>query len=414
MARGFASRPFRQQLFHHGPQAAGVGLAGQALGDAAAAVEEEGQGRIGAAQAEAPGGAAVVLGDAEGQAVGVGVAGHLARLVVDHGHRQGLQAPGLVAAVQLGQFGQGVVAVAAGGGPELQDHHLAAQLGQADAGGAQHLQFNGRGGLPLAEEGQHGAAHCEHGEQQDKLVAPGHHHQEQAMELNTVINRFGGRCIVGILTALVISMPAAAQVSNSEAVSGLKEALTRGAEVAVSQLGKSDGFLGNDKVRIPLPGALEDAAEMMKKFGAGKQADQLVETMNRAAEAAVVEAKPLLVKAVKDMSVKDAQGILGGGDDAATQYFKRSTSEPLAQKFLPIVKKATAKVQLADKYNQFAGKAAKFHLIDAKDANLDDYVTRKALDGLYLIIAEQEKAIRKDPIGTGSKVIGKVFGSLLK
>ena len=234
------------------------------------------------------------------------------------------------------------------------------------------------------------------------------------MELNTVINRFGGRCIVGILTALVISMPAAAQVSNGEAVSGLKEALTRGAEVAVSQLGKTDGFLGNDKVRIPLPGALEDAAEMMKKFGAGKQADQLVETMNRAAEAAVVEAKPLLVKAVKDMSVKDAQGILTGGDDAATQYFKRSTSEPLAKKFLPIVKKATAKVQLADKYNQFAGKAAKFHLIDAKDANLDDYVTRKALDGLYLIIAEQEKAIRKDPIGTGSKVIGKVFGSLLK
>jgi len=234
------------------------------------------------------------------------------------------------------------------------------------------------------------------------------------MELNTVINRFGGRYIVVILTALVISMPAAAQVSNGEAVSGLKEALTRGAEVAVSQLGKTDGFLGNDKVRIPLPGALEDAAEMMKKFGAGKQADQLVETMNRAAEAAVVEAKPLLVKAVKEMSVKDAQGILGGGDDAATQYFKRSTSEPLAKKFLPIVKKATAKVQLADKYNQFAVKAAKFHLIDAKDANLDDYVTRKALDGLYLIIAEQEKAIRKDPIGTGSKVIGKVFGSLLK
>jgi len=234
------------------------------------------------------------------------------------------------------------------------------------------------------------------------------------MNLVNAINRLGGRAIVGILAALVISMPAAAQVSNADATSGLKEALTRGAEAAVSQLGTTNGFLGNDKVRIPLPGALEDAAEMMHKFGMGKQADQLVETMNRAAEAAVVEAKPLLVKAVKDMSVKDAQGILTGGDDAATQYFKRSTSEPLAQKFLPIVKKATAKVQLADKYNQFAGKAAKFKLIDSKDANLDDYVTRKALDGLYLIIAEQEKAIRKDPVGTGSKLIGKVFGGLLK
>ncbi|HET7776687.1 MAG TPA: DUF4197 domain-containing protein [Azospira sp.] len=228
------------------------------------------------------------------------------------------------------------------------------------------------------------------------------------------MERLGGRCIVGILAALVISMPAMAQVSNGEAVSGLKEALTRGAEVAVSQLGKTNGFLGNDKVRIPLPGALEDAAGMMHKFGMGKQADELVETMNRAAEAAVVEAKPLLVNAVKQMSVKDAQGILTGGDDAATQYFKRTTSSPLTQKFLPIVKQATAKVQLADKYNQFAGKAAKFKLIEEKDANLDDYVTRKALDGLFLMIAEEEKAIRKDPVGTGSKLLGTVFGSLLK
>ena len=234
------------------------------------------------------------------------------------------------------------------------------------------------------------------------------------MELHKVLGRLGGHGIVGILAALVISLPAQGQVSNSEAVSGLKEALTRGAEVAVRQLGQANGFLGNDKVRIPLPGALEDAAAMMKKFGMGKQADELVETMNRAAEAAVVEARPLLVQAVKDMSVKDAQAILAGGDDGATQYFKRSTAEPLAQKFLPVVQKATARVQLAAKYDQFAGKAAKFKLIDAKDAKLDDYVTRKALDGLYVVIAEQEKAIRQDPVGTGSKVIGKVFGGLLK
>lgn len=225
------------------------------------------------------------------------------------------------------------------------------------------------------------------------------------------------RSIVGILVGLVISImhsSAGAAVSNTDAVSGLKEALVRGSEAAVGQLGKKDGFLGNAKVKIPLPGALEDAANMMKKFGMGKQADELVETMNRAAEAAVVEAKPLLVNAVKQMSVKDAQGVLTGGDDAATQYFKRTTSAPLTEKFLPIVKQATAKVQLADKYNQFAGKAAKLNLIDQKDANLDDYVTRKALDGLFLMIAEEEKAIRKDPVGTGSKLLGTVFGSLLK
>lgn len=225
------------------------------------------------------------------------------------------------------------------------------------------------------------------------------------------------RSIVGILVGLVISImhsSAGAAVSNTDAVSGLKEALVRGSEAAVGQLGKKDGFLGNAKVKIPLPGALEDAAKMMKKFGMGKQADELEETMNRAAEAAVVEAKPLLVNAVKQMSVKDAQGVLTGGDDAATQYFKRTTSAPLTEKFLPIVKQATAKVQLADKYNQFAGKAAKLNLIDQKDANLDDYVTRKALDGLFLMIAEEEKAIRKDPVGTGSKLLGTVFGSLLK
>ena len=224
--------------------------------------------------------------------------------------------------------------------------------------------------------------------------------------------------IVVVLASLLISASAQAMdlasLSNKDAVGGLKEALTQGAGSAVGLLGKTDGFLGNPKVKIPLPENLQKVEGMVRGFGGGRYVDELETAMNRAAEAAVPEAKTLLVNAIKQMSVEDAKGILSGGDDAATQYFKRSTSEPLAKKFLPIVKKATAKVQLADKYNQFAGKAAKFHLIDAKDANLDDYVTRKALDGLYLIIAEQEKAIRKDPIGTGSKVIGKVFGSLLK
>jgi hypothetical protein len=145
-----------------------------------------------------------------------------------------------------------------------------------------------------------------------------------------------------------------------------------------------------------------------------KQADKLIETMNRAAESAVVEAKPILVNAVKNMSFDDAKTILTGGDDAATQYFKRTTSAPIAEKFLPIVKQATAKVQLAEKYNQYAGKAAGFGLIDDKDADLDSYVTQKALDGLFLMIAEQEKAIRKDPIGTGSSLLQTVFGALLK
>lgn len=223
--------------------------------------------------------------------------------------------------------------------------------------------------------------------------------------------RFVLALLVGLCSPLVLALDLA-DLSQKDAAGGLKEALTRGAEAAVAELGRPDGFLGNDKVRIALPGSLDRAAGMMRKLGMGKQADQLEEAMNRAAEAAVVEARPLLVKAVKEMSVADAKQILSGGDDAATQYFRTKTAEPLAAKFLPIVQKATRKVKLAQHYDAFAGKAARFNLIDAKDAQIDPYVTRKALDGLYLLIAEKERGIRKDPVGAGSALLQKVFGAL--
>lgn len=203
-----------------------------------------------------------------------------------------------------------------------------------------------------------------------------------------------------------------ADLSNKETASGLKEALTRGADVAVAQLGKPDGFMGDRRVKIPLPESARAAEKMMRTLGMKKQADELIETMNRAAEMAVLEAKPILSNAVKNMSFDDARGILMGGDDAATQYFKRTTSDAIGAKFLPIVKQATAKVDLAKQYNQYAGKASKLGLLDEKDADLDNYVTQKAMDGLFLMIAEQEKAIRKDPIATGSSLLKKVFGSL--
>lgn len=234
--------------------------------------------------------------------------------------------------------------------------------------------------------------------------------------------------IVGRLAALVTVLvtvlalplaadaasPGLAELSGQEAGSGLKEALVRGAEFAVGELGKPNGFLGNVQVKIPLPESLRKIEGAARKLGLGRQADELVETMNRAAESAVVEARPLLVNAVKQMTLKDAKEILAGPDDAATQYFRRTTSSGIAAKFLPIVKRATAKVQLADKYNAYAGKAAKLHLIDAKDANLDSYVTQKAMDGLFVMIAAQEKQIRADPVGTGSALLKKVFGALGK
>ncbi len=203
-----------------------------------------------------------------------------------------------------------------------------------------------------------------------------------------------------------------ADITSRDASGGLKEALTQGAGKAVNLLGRNDGFLGNPKVKIPLPESVQKVEGLMRSFGLGKQADELVTAMNRAAEAAVPQAKTLLVNSIKQMSVEDAKGILSGGDDSATQYFRRTTSKPLTDKFKPVVKQAMAKVKLAEKYDQFAGKAAKYGLVREEDAQLENYVTQKALDGLYLMIAEEEKAIRNDPAGAAGKLAKKVFGAL--
>lgn len=202
-----------------------------------------------------------------------------------------------------------------------------------------------------------------------------------------------------------------ASLSNKDAAAGIKEALVKGAEAAVGQLGQPNGFLGNDRVKIPLPGSLQKAERSLRMFGMGRQVDELSDTMNHAAEQAVVRAKPILVNAVKSMSVRDAKAILLGDDDAATQYFKRATSADIQKAFVPIVQKATARLQLADKYNRYAGDAARFGLIDPRDADLDSYITHKTMDGLFLLIADKEKAIRADPIGAGSSLLKSVFGA---
>ncbi|MFM2253327.1 MAG: hypothetical protein RJB68_1664 [Pseudomonadota bacterium] len=203
-----------------------------------------------------------------------------------------------------------------------------------------------------------------------------------------------------------------ADLSNTDASKGLKVALEKGASAAVFQLGAVDGFLGNEKVRITLPGYLEDAAKLMRTFGQGGKVDELVTSMNRAAEAAVPMAKDVLMKAVQGMSVQDAKGILAGGDTAVSQFFAEKTRAPLGTKFLPIVTQATSKVGLADKYNQVAGRASELGLLKKEDANIQQYVTGKSLDGLYFMIGEEEKKIRQNPVAYGSSILSKVFGTL--
>lgn len=203
-------------------------------------------------------------------------------------------------------------------------------------------------------------------------------------------------------------------LSNDEASGGLKEALSQGVEKAVSSLGVTNGFFGNKEVKIPLPDSLKKIEKGMKLVGMGKQSDDLILKMNRAAEAAAPEAKALLVGSIKQMSLADAKAILTGPEDAATQYFKKTTSAEMGQKFLPIVTKATENVQLAQTYNKYAEMGNKFGVVDKEDANIEQYVTNKALDGLYLMIAKEEAAIRKDPIGQASSLLKKVFGAIGK
>jgi len=203
-----------------------------------------------------------------------------------------------------------------------------------------------------------------------------------------------------------------AGVSNQDATQGLTLALQTGAASAVKLLGQPDGFLGNPKVRIPLPGQLKDASKLLGALGMRKQVEELETAMNRAAESAVPLAGKLLSDAVRGMSVADAKKILTGGETSVTGFFADKTRAPLTQQFLPVVKQQTAKVGLAQKYDSLAGKAAGMGLVKAEDASIDQYVTRKALDGLYLMIGEEEKKIRRDPLGTGSALLGKVFGAL--
>jgi hypothetical protein len=217
--------------------------------------------------------------------------------------------------------------------------------------------------------------------------------------------------LAGGLGGLGFPARVAAQLSEGDAALGVRQALERGAAAAVASLGRADGFLGNPKVRIPLPGVLDDAAKLLRATGQGHRVDELVTAMNRAAEAAVPEAKGLLVAAVKAMSIEDARQIVGGGEDAATQFFARKTREPLGVRFLPIVTKATERVKLAEKYNSFASRAAGLGLLKGEAVSVERHVTAKALDGLYLMIGEEERRIRQDPVAAGTTLLRRVFGS---
>src|SRR5882757_6102121 len=222
------------------------------------------------------------------------------------------------------------------------------------------------------------------------------------------------RLLLALAAAIASSRPAYAdllsKLTEHDASAGIKAALERGAQAAVKLLGKTDGFWGNDRVRIALPDWLHKAEGMLRVMGRQHEVDDLHVAINRAAEQAVPQAKSLLVSAVRSMSVEDAKKVLTGGDNSATQFFESKTRTPLDGRFLPIVTKVTQRIGLAQQYDALAQKAQSFGLVHA-DASIEHHVTTKALDGLYLMIGDEEKKIRTDPAATGSAILKKVFGA---
>ena len=207
----------------------------------------------------------------------------------------------------------------------------------------------------------------------------------------------------------------AVQLSADEIASGLKDALAKGAEKAIGSLSKTDGFLKNLDVKIPLPDSLAEIERGLRLVGQQKYADNFVATLNHAAETAVTEAGPIFSEAIRQMTVADAKQILGGGDDAATQYFRRVGEPRIKEKMLPVVKAATEKAGVTAAYKSFIGKAGfAVVLSNKKDLDIDDYVTQKATDGLFKMIAVEEKEIRKNPMARTTDLLKKVFGSVVK
>lgn len=199
-------------------------------------------------------------------------------------------------------------------------------------------------------------------------------------------------------------------LTNDEIIAGLKEALSKGTRGAVRFLGKHDGFLGNPDVRIPMPENLQKVEHSLRSLGQDKYADRFIESMNRAAESAVPKAKTIFVHAIKAMTIDDAKNILHGEDDAATQYFRRTSSNKLYDSFFPIVKEATDSVGVTSSYKSLIDQLGPVSsLVDTSKLDLDAYVTNKALEGLFLIVAREEKKIRDDPVARTTELLKKVF-----
>jgi hypothetical protein len=231
-----------------------------------------------------------------------------------------------------------------------------------------------------------------------------------------------------LATALALGLllspsPAAAQLdrllqglgigglSDAKIGSGLKEALRVGTETAVSLTGKTDGYFANQAIKILMPSQLETADKGLRMVGYGPQLDEFVLSMNRAAEAAAPGAKKIFGDAIGAMSIEDARKIWSGGDNAATQYFKSKTSDQLTAAFKPVVDKALNQVGVTRQYKELLGRAQSIPFMKTDSLDIDRYVLGKSLDGLFLVLGEQEKQIRTNPAARTTELLKEVFSA---
>ena len=202
------------------------------------------------------------------------------------------------------------------------------------------------------------------------------------------------------------------RLSDSEIVSGLKEAITKGVHSAITSLGKVDGFYGNPDVRIPMPEHLQKIEDTLRTLKQEKYADEFKLTMNRAAEQAVPATREIFINAIKKMTFDDARKILNGPEDAATNYFRRTSQSQLNERILPIVSRATENAGVTRSYKSMMDRLGFMSsLVDTESLDIDSYVTDKAVSGLFSMIAREEKLIRKDPAARTTEILKKVFSS---
>lgn len=203
-------------------------------------------------------------------------------------------------------------------------------------------------------------------------------------------------------------------LTTAEVGEGLKEALVKGISTGSDLVSKVDGYFKNPEIKIPFPPDVKKVEDKLRQIGLGSEVDKFVMTLNRGAEDAAKEAKPIFVAAIKSMTIEDAWAILKGEPDAATQYLKKTTSAQLREKFRPVIQNSLDKVSATKYYSDLVNKYNQIPLVTKVNPDLNEYATDKAMEGLFIMIAKEEKNIRENPVARTTELLKKVFGSQSK